>query len=99
MKNPVFSVTGTEKSQRNASIIYSGGDDVFVVGSWEDVIGFAVDLNDSLEKFSQGTLTISAGVGMFSKTYPLYAPGAVQPLHQPAAEGLQLRLHHPPDAV
>lgn len=73
MKNPVFSVTGTEKSQRNASIIYSGGDDVFVVGSWEDVIGFAVDLNDSLEKFSQGTLTISAGVGMFSKTYPLYA--------------------------
>lgn len=73
MKNPGFSVTGTKKEKRNASIIYSGGDDVFVVGSWDDVIGFAVDLNDSLRKFSQGTLTISAGVGMFPETYPLYA--------------------------
>lgn len=73
LNNPVFSVTDKKRDKRNISVIYSGGDDIFVVGGWDDVIGFAVDLNESLEKFSQGTLTISAGIGMFSRTYPLYA--------------------------
>ena len=73
LNNPVFSVTDKKRDKRKISVIYSGGDDIFVVGGWDDVIGFAVDLNESLEKFSQGTLTISAGIGMFSRTYPLYA--------------------------
>lgn len=73
LRNPKFSVTGDNKTSRNVSVIYSGGDDIFVVGGWDDVIGFAVDLNDSLRKFSLNTLTISAGIGMFTESYPLYA--------------------------
>ncbi len=58
---------------RNALIVYSGGDDVFLIGSWDDVIGFAVDLRRSLEKYTQGTLTISAGIELYPEKYPVSA--------------------------
>ena len=58
--------------KRSAVIIYSGGDDVFAVGSWNDIIGFAVDLQCALRRFSLNTLTISAGIGIFPAEYPIY---------------------------
>lgn len=60
-----------ERGKRNATIVYSGGDDVFVVGSWDDVVGFAVDLQKSLKEFSQDTLTISGGIGIYPAKYPI----------------------------
>lgn len=60
-----------KKRNRNATIVYSGGDDVFVVGSWDDVVGFAVDLQKSLKEFSQDTLTISGGIGIYPAKYPI----------------------------
>lgn len=62
-----------EKGKRNAVIIYSGGDDVFVIGTWDDIIGFAVDLQQAFEKYTQGTLTLSAGIGIFHEKYPIAA--------------------------
>lgn len=62
-----------EQKNRNAVIVYSGGDDVFVVGGWDDIIGFAIDLHTSLKKFSQGKLTISAGIGIYPEKYPIAA--------------------------
>lgn len=63
----------TGETERNIAIVYSGGDDVFVVGAWNDIIGFAVDLHKSLKKFSQGTLSLSAGIGMYPSKYPIAA--------------------------
>lgn len=57
--------------EREAAIVYSGGDDVFIVGSWDDIIGFAVDLYDGLKRYTQGTLTISAGIGLYPEKYPI----------------------------
>lgn len=61
---------------RNAVIIYSGGDDVFAIGSRSDIVGFAIDLNDALNRYSLGTLTISAGIGLFPVGYPIYEMAA-----------------------
>lgn len=33
-----------EKEERKVAIVYSGGDDVFLVGAWNDVIAACVDL-------------------------------------------------------
>lgn len=71
MRDPKF-MSENHGRGRNAVIIYSGGDDVFAVGSWNDIIGFAVDLNEALKKFSLGTLTISAGIGIYPADYPIY---------------------------
>ena len=65
---------GSEESgtgPRNATVIYAGGDDLFIVGAWRDIIEFAVDLHRSLEQFSCGTLSISAGIGLFDEKYPI----------------------------
>ncbi len=60
-----------KRGERKVTIVYSGGDDIFVVGSWDEVIGFAIDLRESFERFSQGTLTISAGIGIYPGKYPV----------------------------
>lgn len=58
---------------RSTLIVYSGGDDLFIVGAWNEIIEAAVDINDALNKYTQGTLTISAGIGMFPDKYPVKA--------------------------
>lgn len=60
-------------SPRNAVIVYSGGDDIFIAGSWDDIIGFGIDLHEAFSKFTQGTLSISAGIGMYHEKYPIAA--------------------------
>lgn len=60
-----------EDDRRNALIVYSGGDDIFIVGAWDDIIGFAVDLHDNLMEYSQDTLKISAGIGIYPSKYPI----------------------------
>ena len=70
LRNPVYSLDGW-KPTRNAAVVYSGGDDLFVVGAWKDVLEFAVDFQNSLEKYTEGALTISAGFGLFNSTYPI----------------------------
>lgn len=52
-------------------IVYSGGDDVFLVGYWLDVINFAFDLRESFRKYTNNKLTFSAGIGFFNHKYPI----------------------------
>lgn len=72
LRTPEFKVYHELAECRNVTIVYSGGDDVFAVGSWEDIIGFAVDLRNAFRKFSLGTLSISGGIGVFPEKYPIY---------------------------
>lgn len=58
-------------SYRNVTIVYSGGDDLFLVGSWNEVIEAAVDIRQQLDRYSLGALTISAGIGVYPSRYPL----------------------------
>lgn len=53
-------------------VIYSGGDDLFIVGNWSDVLYAAIDIRKSLDEYTgNGSLTLSAGIGMFGATYPI----------------------------
>lgn len=61
-----------EKSvERDIAIVYSGGDDVFVVGAWDQVIEFAVDLREAFKIYTNGKMTLSAGFGLFEHDYPI----------------------------
>lgn len=72
LENPEYQIfTNENNSPRKAIIIYSGGDDIFLVGNWLDVVGFSIDLNKALKKFSENSLTISAGIGIFQNGYPI----------------------------
>lgn len=65
-----FSLDGGTPT-RNVAIIYSGGDDVFIIGAWKDILEFSVDLYHAVQKFTQGTLTFSAGFGIYQEKYPI----------------------------
>ena len=70
LSNPVsFRYGNIEK--RDCTIVYSGGDDLFIVGSWNDIIGAALDIRHALKKFSEDTLSISAGIGIYDASYPI----------------------------
>ncbi len=66
-----FSLFGTEKGARRVHIIYSGGDDLFLVGAWDEILELAVDLYRAFARFTGGALHFSAGVGMFRATHPV----------------------------
>lgn len=71
LREPHYTIDGSKKEKRNAAIVYSGGDDLFIVGAWNDVIELAVDIRHSLEQYTENTLTISAGIGIYQHNYPI----------------------------
>ena len=71
MAQPNFTLTGQKKDCRHAAIVYSGGDDLFVVGAWDDIIEFAVDLRNAFSRYGENTLTLSAGIGIYPASYPI----------------------------
>jgi CRISPR-associated protein Csm1 len=57
--------------EKNVVIVYAGGDDVFIVGAWNEVLELAVDLNWAFKKFTNGKMTLSAGFGIFRASFPV----------------------------
>lgn len=67
-----FNILGIAKAKkRKVNIIYAGGDDLFLVGAWDEVLEVAIDINRAFKQFTNGKLTLSAGIAMFSPTYPI----------------------------
>jgi CRISPR-associated protein Csm1 len=67
-----ISLTGEDVGRdRNISVVYSGGDDLFIIGAWNEVLEFAIDLYNLFTKYSLNKLTISAGFGLYPKKYPI----------------------------
>ena len=68
----VFHLFPQKKTKpRNVHIVYSGGDDMFIVGTWDDVIELAVDIYQAFQQFTNGKLTFSAGIGFFKSGAPI----------------------------
>ena len=66
-QSKVFSNGGS----RNICVVYSGGDDIFLVGAWNEIIDAFIDIRDALERFTLGALTISGGIGIYDASYPI----------------------------
>ena len=59
-----------EKSYK-INVIYAGGDDLFMIGAWQDILDFSIVLKQKFADFTQNKLSISAGIGMFREKYPV----------------------------
>jgi CRISPR-associated protein Csm1 len=55
----------------SVSIVYSGGDDVFLVGAWNDVLEGASRIRSAFRQFTCNSLTISGGVALFPSHHPI----------------------------
>ena len=61
----------SQGGRRNVTIVYSGGDDIFLAGAWNEVIDAFIDIRNAFRRFSQGTLSISGGIGIYNPGYPV----------------------------
>jgi CRISPR-associated protein Csm1 len=68
-----FSINEILKSKNyQVQIIYSGGDDLFLVGNWSDVVYAAIDIRKAFAEFvGNESITLSAGIGTFPEKYPI----------------------------
>lgn len=53
------------------TVVSSGGDEVFLIGAWDDVIAFLADLRDYFKAWTQGKMTFSAGIYMYQAKQPI----------------------------
>ena len=64
------------ESGRNVSVIYAGGDDLFIVGAWDDTVELAFDIQKEFERYTCGRSRdeggISGGLTLHQPKYPLY---------------------------
>ena len=70
--NIITERTKEKTDGRNIVLVYSGGDDVFAIGTWNDIIEFSVDLRVAFKEFSSDRVTLSAGIGFFDENYPIF---------------------------
>lgn len=66
-------VADVDKSGKNSSILYSGGDDLFIVGDWEIVINIAHQIHKKFEKYTAKNpgLSISGGMELTKAKFPI----------------------------
>lgn len=60
-----------KENRGNIKIIYSGGDDLFLIGAWDEIIEISMSLDELLKQYTNGKITISAGIALFNPKYPI----------------------------
>ncbi len=63
-----------KQNGRNATVVYAGGDDLFIIGAWDDVAEISIDIQKAFTKFcgDNPNLTISGGFVVQHHDFPLY---------------------------
>ena len=69
--NDILSGRFENKPALCVTVVYSGGDDVFLLGAWNDVLEAALRIRQAFTAFSCGALTISAGLALVDDHYPV----------------------------
>ena len=66
-------IRNNEKYKDRINIVYSGGDDVFAVGRWSELIDFAADIRFGFKKFvgERDDISLSGGIVMVGPKFPI----------------------------
>lgn len=62
------------KERKNLLFIYAGGDDLFISGSWNEIVEFAFDIYQCFRAYTgyNPDITISGGISIDEPKFPLY---------------------------
>jgi CRISPR-associated protein Csm1 len=82
----------SKEGSRDVTVVYSGGDDLFIVGAWSDVLELAVDVRRVFRQFAceNPSVTLSAGVTLHKAGEPLYLMAEQAGAAEEAAKNNQL---------
>lgn len=56
---------------RHVAIVYAGGDDVFLVGAWNEVLNAGLALRHAFSRYTGGRVLLSGGVGVYPEKTPV----------------------------
>lgn len=59
------------KKYNNLYVVFAGGDDLFLIGEYKEVIKFAKEIRDEFYEFSLKKATLSMGLVMFKPSTPI----------------------------
>ncbi len=64
---------GDPSTRANIVVVYTGGDDLFIVGAWNEIFNLAFITREVFRLYTgdNPNITISAGVGLFAHDYPV----------------------------
>jgi CRISPR-associated protein Csm1 len=82
-------VKGSPEGPRRIIIVYSGGDDLFAIGAWNEVAEFAIDIADRFRQFTgdNPSVSISGGMVMADDKSPVYQLAELAGLAEGDAKG------------
>lgn len=75
-------------------VIYSGGDDLFVIGDWQATLAFAKKIKEDFARFSchNDELSLSGGIVLVPSTYPIMRSAELAAQAEKRAKNHQLKL-------
>jgi len=79
----------SQNKGRRLIVVYSGGDDLYVVGAWNEVAEFAIDVVEHFREFTgdNPSVTISGGMVMADDTAPIYSLAEIAGAAEESAKG------------
>ncbi|MRJ06571.1 MAG: type III-A CRISPR-associated protein Cas10/Csm1 [Epsilonproteobacteria bacterium] len=66
-----FYLERSEHYQNYTYVIFSGGDDLFILGRYDKIVRLAKDIRQKFRRFTLGKATISMGLAMFKPSTPV----------------------------
>jgi len=64
-------ITSLVKKRDNVYIVFAGGDDLFLIGEYREIVALVKEIRDEFYNFSLKKTTISMGLVMFKPTTPI----------------------------
>ncbi len=59
------------KKYRNTYTVFAGGDDLFLVGAWDEILRLSREIHKEFQKFIKGKLSISFGIALAKPSHPI----------------------------
>ena len=56
---------------KNSYTIFAGGDDLFLLGAWDEILEFARQIQSDFKQFNKGKLSISFGIAIAKPSHPI----------------------------
>lgn len=60
-----------ESRPLEVAVVYSGGDDVFIIGAWNDIMEAGLRLEEAFSRYTGGAVTLSGGMGIYHGKEPV----------------------------
>ena len=64
-------ITSLVAKRENVYTVFAGGDDLFLIGEYREIVGLAKEIRDEFYQFSLNKTTISMGLVMFKPSTPI----------------------------